>query len=172
MPCDMIVPAVGSPTPTFSLLPQKYREAILNGLYRHIIPPKVPNLAFAGFNHSFLHIPGVEIASLWLLAKWLGYLVMPPRDAMNASISRVHEWKAQHSLPDSGINFGVSSRYHQYFDLLLGDLRMRKYRKMPNVIAEIFGWYQPSDYTGLCEEFREMMASNGTQKWKCLDVDM
>jgi AraC family transcriptional regulator len=66
--CDVVVLSLGSQTPVFPLLPQKYRhllEVHKDGvqLYRHLIHPGIPNLGFVGFNHGFLHVPAVEIGT-------------------------------------------------------------------------------------------------------------
>jgi hypothetical protein len=40
----------------------------------------------------------------------------------------------------------VNTRFQEYIDIMLADLRISPYRKLPNVFAEVFGPYQPSDY--------------------------
>jgi dimethylaniline monooxygenase (N-oxide forming) len=68
IPCDVVVLSTGYLTPVFPFLPEKYRE-ILEAendgpqLYRHLIHPRIPRLAFAGFNHGYMHVPTVEIGT-------------------------------------------------------------------------------------------------------------
>src|ERR1700751_650168 len=62
--CDVVVMSLGSPSPRFPFLPAEHRaalEAEPDGaqLYRHLWHPRIPRVAFAGFNHGFLHVPGV-----------------------------------------------------------------------------------------------------------------
>ncbi|MFT7459154.1 MAG: dimethylaniline monooxygenase (N-oxide forming), partial [Planctomycetota bacterium] len=57
--CDQVVLCLGSEAPSFPFLEDKYRqilEAEIDGiqLYRHLLHPRIPNLAFAGFNHGFM----------------------------------------------------------------------------------------------------------------------
>ena len=47
----------------------------------------------------------------------------------------------------------VSTRFQQYNDILLKDLGLSPYRKLPNVPAEIFGRYGSADYKGVVEEY-------------------
>ena len=80
--CDVVVLSLGSGSPTFPFLPDKYRallESESDGvqLYRHLLHPEVPRIAFAGFNHGFMHVPAVEIGMLWLSALLAGDLTLP-----------------------------------------------------------------------------------------------
>jgi hypothetical protein len=73
IPCDVVVLSTGYRTPTFPFLPDMYRvllEVEKDGvqLYRHLLHPRIPQLAFAGFNHGYMHVPSVEIGTQWLCA--------------------------------------------------------------------------------------------------------
>jgi hypothetical protein len=94
IPCDLVVLSVGNQTPSFPFLPAKYRqwlEAEADGmqLYRHVIHPRIPRLAFAGFNHGFIHVPAVEVATLCLCTHLRGELEVPSVDEMEQSIEYV-----------------------------------------------------------------------------------
>ena len=71
--CDLVVLSLGSEISSFPFLPEKYRQILESEsdgpqLYRHLIHPRIPGIGFAGFNHGFMHIPSVELGTLWLCA--------------------------------------------------------------------------------------------------------
>jgi dimethylaniline monooxygenase (N-oxide forming) len=162
--CDLVVLSLGSLTPVFPFLPSKYRQLLevdKDGvqLYRHLIHPSIPNLAFAGFNHGFLHVPAVEIGALWLCAYLQGELQLPSLEKMEQDVEHIRHWKESyiHFEPTRGC--GVNTRFHQYLDILIQDLGVSPYRKMPNVFAEIFGRYNCSDYRDVLEEYNRTRTS-------------
>jgi dimethylaniline monooxygenase (N-oxide forming) len=156
--CDVVVLSLGSQPPAFPFLPEKYRhllEAHNDGvqLYRHLIHPSIPNLGFVGFNHGFLHVPAVEIGTLWLCAALDGELELPAIEQMEQDIEQVRQWKHKHIPFEPARGSGVNVRYQQYIDILLRDLGVSPYRKMPNLFAEIFARYHCADYKDVVEEY-------------------
>jgi dimethylaniline monooxygenase (N-oxide forming) len=156
--CDVVVLSLGSQTPVFPFLTEKYRhlsEVQKDGvqLYRHLIHPSIPNLGFVGFNHGFLHVPAVEIGTLWLCAYLEGSLELPSVEQMEQDIEQVRQWKNEHIHFEPTRGSGVNVRYQQYIDILLRDLEVSPYRKMPNIFAEIFDRYNCSDYKNVLEEY-------------------
>jgi dimethylaniline monooxygenase (N-oxide forming) len=167
IPCDVVVLSLGSQAPVFPFLPEKYRhllEVHKDGvqLYRHLIHPRIPNLAFVGFNHGFLHVPAVEIGTLWLCAHLAGELDLPSVEQMEQAIAQIQQWKSTHIHFESTRGCGVNVRYQQYIDILLQDLGVSPYRKMPNVFAEIFDIYNCSDYKNVLEEYNHNRKSRTT----------
>ena len=157
--CDQVVLCLGSETPTFPFLEDKYRqilEAENDGvqLFRHLLHPKIPNLAFAGFNHGFMHIPSAEVAMLWLAAYLNNDLQIPSAEDMEASMEKVQQWKREHIQFEPSRSCAVNTRFQQYNDIMLKDLGLSPYRKMPNLFAEIFGEYGASDYKDLHAEYK------------------
>jgi len=156
---DQVVLSVGSATPTFPFLPPEHR-ALLEGepdgaqLYRHLVHPRIPGLGFAGYNHGFMHVPGVEAGALWLSALWKGELTLPPTDEMEAAVAHIRAWKRAHVRYEPSRGVAVSTRFQQYLDILLMDLGLSPYRKLPNPIAELFARYGASDYAGLVQEYQ------------------
>ena len=146
-------------SPRFPFFPDRYRqllEAENDGvqLYRHLLHPRIPNVAFAGFNHGFMHVPAVEVGMLWLAA-WLdGDLALPSADDMLQSMTRVLEWKRRYINYEPSRSCAVNTRFQQYIDILLKDLGVSPYRKMPNILAELFSQYGAADYRGILEEYR------------------
>lgn len=156
--CDVVVLSLGSQPSVFPFLPEKYRHLLeihKDGvqLYRHLVHPSIPNLGFVGFNHGFLHVPAVEIGTLWFCAYLAGELELPSVEQMEQDIEKVRQWKNEHIRFEPTRASGVNVRYQQYIDILLRDLQVSPYRKMPNILAEIFGRYHCSDYKNVPEEY-------------------
>lgn len=156
--CDQVILCLGSQTPSFPFFADKYRrilEAENDGiqLYRHLLHPKIPNLAFAGFNHGFMHVPAAEVSMVWLAAYLNKDLLLPSSEEMQASMQRVLEWKRQHINYEPSRSCAVNTRFQQYIDIMLKDLGISPYRKMPNLFAELFSQYGASDYRGVLAEY-------------------
>ena len=159
IPCDLVILSLGSQTPIFPFLPEQYRELLeceADGaeLYRHLIHPRIPRLAFAGFNHGFMHVPAVEVGTLWLCAYWRGELQLPSIEEMERSLEHVREWKRANIQFEPSRSNAVNTRFQQYIDILLKDLELSPYRKLPNPLAEVFGRYGAADYRGIVEEYQ------------------
>ena len=82
IPCDVVVASIGCEYPSFPFLKAEYRQCLEQEggcqLYRHLIHPRIPNVGFAGFNHSFLHTTCCELGTLWLIAVMRRELLLPP----------------------------------------------------------------------------------------------
>jgi hypothetical protein len=136
--CDMVVLSLGFLTPVFPFLPAKYRqlmEAEDDGvqLYRHLIHPRVPRFALAGYNHGFLHVPTVEVGAQWLCAYLCQELELPSVEEMEHSIEVIRHWKRANIKFEHARSCSVSTRFQQYIDILLKELDVSPYRKMPNI---------------------------------------
>ena len=167
IPCDLVVLSLGFLTPIFPFLPAKYRtilESENDGvqLYRHLIHPRVPRLAFAGYNHGFLHVPAVEIGTQWLCAYLRQELELPSVPEMEQSIEHIRAWKRENIRFEHARSCAVSTRFQQYLDIMLNELEVSPYRKMPNILAEVFGRYQASDYQGVFAEYERQKAKRTT----------
>lgn len=163
IPCDLVVLSLGYATMRFPFLPERCRallETEHDGpqLYRHLLHPRIPRLSFAGCNQSFLTVPGVDISMLWLGALLQGDLELPSPAEMEAHIEEIRRWKHEHVLFDSSRATAVSTRFHQYVDVLLGDLGLSPFRK-GNPVAEVLGAYTAADYDGLFEAYERARAS-------------
>lgn len=175
LPCDVVVLSTGYLTPTFPFLPAPYR-AWLEGeqdgpqLYRHMLHPRIPRLAFAGFNHGYMHVPTVEIGTQWLCAYLCGELELPSTEEMERSIAKVREWKRANIKFENARACAVSTRFQQYIDILLKELGVSPYRKLPNPFAELFSRYEASDYQGVYEEYERANAKR-TAPLKTLPLD-
>lgn len=158
---DVVCVCVGNEAPSYPYLPERYRSLLEQqaggpALYRHLIHPEIPRLGFAGYNHGFLHIALCEVGALWSAAALRGDLELPSVAEMKASAERVSRWKQEHSAYESTFNLAVNTRYQQYIDILLQDLGLSQWRKLPNIPAEIFLRYDPTDYRGIVPEFQRL----------------
>ena len=173
VPADLVLLAIGHKVPDFPFLPEPYRglmraEPDGTPLYRHVLNPRIPRLAFAGFNHGFLHVPAVELAMIWVGALLRGDVLLPSSDEMLASAGRVHEWKRAHTQFEPTRAYLISNHFHQYFDVLLGDLGVTPWRK-GNRNAEINAPYGPADYATVFEEY-EQARTSGPRRTLPLDT--
>jgi hypothetical protein len=158
IPCDLVMLSVGYLMPKFPFLPAKYRALLENEnggtqLYRHLIHPRIPRLGFSGFNHGYMHVPAVEIGTQWLCAYFKDELELPSMETMERCMQSVRSWKLANMRFENAGMYAVSTRFQQYIDVLLKELNVSPYRKLPNVFAEIFGRYESSDYRGVWEEY-------------------
>jgi hypothetical protein len=175
IPCDVVILSVGYLTPRFPFLPEKYRsmlETEKDGaqLYRHLIHPRVPRLAFAGFNHGYMHVPTVEIGTQWLCAYLRGELELPSVEEMERSIENVRTWKRENIKFENARSCAVSTRFQQYIDIMLKELDVSPYRKLPNLFAEVFSRYEAYDYKGVYEDYERKKAKR-TAPLKTLSLD-
>jgi len=155
---DLVVLSVGSGSPVFPFLPAKYRELLESAadgvqLYRHMLHPAIPKLAFAGYNHGFMHIPAAETGALWLAAVLGGDLELPAPEFQLQSMERIQAWKRDHIQYEPSRSCAVSTRFQQYIDAMLIELGISPYRKLPNVAAECFARYGASDYAGVVDAY-------------------
>jgi dimethylaniline monooxygenase (N-oxide forming) len=175
IPCDMVILSLGYLPPTFPFLPDKYRlllESEKDGpqLYRHLLHPRIPRLAFAGFNHGYMHVPSAEVGTQWLCAYLRGELALPSPEQMEESIEHVRLWKQANIKFENARSCAVSTRFQQYMDILLNELQVSPYRKLPNPLAELFSRYEASDYKNIYDEY-ERAKSKRTSPLKPLPLD-
>jgi cation diffusion facilitator CzcD-associated flavoprotein CzcO len=159
---ELVVLAIGNDKPSFAYLPEAYRQMMTaedDGvqLYRHIVHPRIPRLAFIGYNHGVFHIPASELGAIWIEALISGDLELPPVEEMEDRSRRVAAWKRANTNFEPQRGFTTSNHFHQYFDVLLADLAVNPRRKK-NAMAEIFSPYSAADYAGVAEEYRQARA--------------
>lgn len=151
---DLVILCTGFKNSGLSYLPQEYQHLEEEDglyLYKHILHPEIPDLAFIGFNHSFLHIPTCEISVHWLCNVLNGNLLLPSKEDQMKYIQDLKDWKRNnlHFEPVRAMNVG--SRFLHYIDELLNDLGLNTGRKS-NPLEELFGEYVPSDWKELKHE--------------------
>ena len=156
--CDKVVLCVGSEKPRFPFLPEKYRRLLEREhdgvqLYRHVLHPDIPRFACAGYNHGFMHVPAAEVGTIWLCAYLDGDIRLPARAEMLRSIETTREWKRKYINFEPSRSCAVNTRFQQYIDILLQELGISPYRKMPNLLAELFVQYGAEDYRNILDEY-------------------
>ncbi len=171
---DTVIVAVGYKAPEFSFLPEKFRKLMTKDadgaqLYRHVIHPGIPRLAFAGFNHCYMHMAGVEIATLWYGAVIAGQLQLPSEDEMLACTARITAWKQKNSLFEPTRAYGVGGRFHNYLDILLAELGLKAKRKS-GALRDHFLPYLAKDYAGVFDEYERLIAKTAAPR-KSLPFD-
>lgn len=93
-------------------------------LYRTILPPTQPGLAFNGYNSSFFSPLSAEIGALWIAGYLMGDLKLPPQDEQLRVTDERLAWmeertEGKHAKGTNIIPFSM----HQ-IDELLADLRL------------------------------------------------
>ncbi len=72
---------------------------------------------------------------------------------MERAVEHVRSWKRANIHFEPSRSCAVNTRFQQYLDIMLADIDVSPYRKLPNVVAEVFGPYGPADYAGVVDEF-------------------
>ena len=67
---------------------------------------------------------------------------------------KVQQWKRDYVNFEPSRSCAVNTRFQQYLDVILKDLGLNPYRKLPNILAELFSQYGPDDYVDIFEEYR------------------
>ena len=116
-------------------------------LYRNILPPRVPSLAFVGFNSSIASPLAAEVAAHWLAAHWGGRMTLPAPDAMLEHVAAELEWRMAR-WPEStrGLRNACVGLQHHYMDALMRE--MGRAPKVPGPRAALHAM-RPSDYATL-----------------------
>lgn len=160
IPVDVVVLAIGYKKPALPFLPEPARTEFATEpdgaqLYRHMLHPDLPNLAFAGFNHNTLHITSAEIAATWIAAVLRGDIVLPGREAMEKSIAHIRDWKRANTVFEPTRAYWVGQHFHNYLDVLLMELGVEPNRKK-NKLKHWFDHHTPADYAGVADEYERV----------------
>jgi dimethylaniline monooxygenase (N-oxide forming) len=117
-------------------------------LYRHMLHPDLPNIAFLGRASTFLSIVTYSVQARWLTEAVSGRVTVPGRDAMLAEIALMQRWKRSWMPFSSARSARVLLHMANYHDELLRDFGANPFRKR-GVFAplkELMAPYQSSDY--------------------------
>ena len=152
---DLVIFATGWQQDMSFLSNELLHKVYTNGysqLYRHILPPTVPNLGFIGQASSFASQLTFEIGAHWLSEHFLGSLHIPSVEKMNQEIDRAHEW-ANNNLANRGSEGFIGPFISTYVDDLLDEMGLNTKREK-GFIREYFTLYSPSRIAGLGNERR------------------
>lgn len=132
-------------------LSAQLRDAVLsNGrfkLYRFILPPQEPRLAFLGYASSVACQFTSEVGAHWLSQHFLGKLELPTIEAMEEEIARVHDWTSE-AMPGRDQGYFIGPFLAHYADDLLRDMGLPTRRKS-SVLAEYMAPFWPDRYATL-----------------------
>lgn len=147
IPCDVVIFGTGYRSDT-GFMPDAFcraQEADGVYLYRHIIHPDLPNMAFIGRAASFSNCLTSHLASVWLAHLLKGRFQLPARDQMLAEIQAIKDWKRSFMPAISSRASVVNLHMLHYHDDLLRDFGADPYRKA-NRLSEWLKDYRPADY--------------------------
>lgn len=118
-------------------------------LYRNILPPRLPDIAFVGsevstFNNILTH----AMQAKWLQQVLSGAIQLPAAGRMEASIEREQAWKRTWMPPTSARASIFQLHMPKYHDLICKDIGV-PHRRKGNPLAELFMPYCAADYTAL-----------------------
>lgn len=156
LPADVIVCATGFRQDA-SFLDESLQRTVQDPegvfhLYRNLVHPDVPRLAFVGYNSSLYSQLTSEIGARWAARWFMGELRLPPRNAMLAHMEAKWAWVRQNR--PLGVASGtciIPFTFH-YVDDLLRDLGARAVRRPLNRLREVMLPVDPSVYADLKAE--------------------
>ncbi len=126
-------------------------------LYRNVLPPEEPQLAFVGFNSAIASPLAAEVAAHWLAAHWGGRMALPSRARMHEHIAAELAWRLEH-WPEMtrALRNACVGLQHRYMDDLLREMGLKP--KVPGLRAAIRA-LNPADYAALLAPAKEPLAS-------------
>jgi dimethylaniline monooxygenase (N-oxide forming) len=86
---------------------------------------------------------------------------------MEASVQRVANWKRDNIAFEPTRSYLILTRFQQYLDILMQDLGLSPYRKMPNIFSEMFSRYGADDYRTVQSEYQTNLKYRKTPLRPC-----
>lgn len=132
-------------------------------LFRHMLHPDLPNLAFLGRASTFLSIVTYSLQARWLAEAIAGRVALPDREAMLAEIALMQRWKRSWMPFSSARSARVLLHMANYHDELLRDFGANPFRKQGTFapLKELIAPYQSSDYREIVSgEWRDQTSLN------------
>jgi dimethylaniline monooxygenase (N-oxide forming) len=145
--CDTVIFGTGYQS-NYAFLPDAFKKSKETDgvyLYRHIIHPDLPNMAFIGRAATFSNSLTSHLASVWLVNLLKGKFQLPDREQMLAEIQAIKDWKRGFMPAISSRATVIKLHMTHFHDELLIDFGANHYRKK-NIFAEWLTDYRPSDY--------------------------
>lgn len=157
LPCDVLVFGTGF-TKNYGLLDISVQEKLniqSDGLflYKNIMPPSIPNMAFIGaevstFNNILTHALQAE----WLARLLDGKIPIASRVEQLVEVEKVQAWKRTWMPPTSARASIWQLHMMKYHDDLLKSMGENHLRKGGNKLAEMFSPYCAADYRDIFAE--------------------
>lgn len=136
-------------------------------LYRHILPTRVPGLAFVGYNSSFFCNLTSEMGALWLAEYLDGNLDLPAADAMEAQIKEHLNWRQQFRQNSLYRNASVYPFNLTYVDWLLQDMKARL--PLGSLLSEWLVVVEPAHYAAVK---KSIMARRQTEQIEGIPISV
>ncbi|MDX1711627.1 MAG: NAD(P)-binding domain-containing protein [Rhodovibrionaceae bacterium] len=117
-------------------------------LYRHMLHPAVPGLAFIGRASTVCSILTYSLQARWLAELLKGAHSLPDADVMRHDIEQMRSWKRSWMPPSGARSARLIIHMQHYHDELVKDLGVSPLRKR-GVFAplkELIFPYEPADY--------------------------
>eukprot|EP00933_Yihiella_yeosuensis_P061563 TRINITY_DN64393_c0_g1_i1.p1 TRINITY_DN64393_c0_g1~~TRINITY_DN64393_c0_g1_i1.p1 ORF type:complete len:624 (-),score=130.98 TRINITY_DN64393_c0_g1_i1:155-2026(-) len=153
--CDLVVYGTGFKK-SYDIFDSTFVQPKLNiqkdglYLYRNIIPPQVPYLAFVGCEVStFNNIMTHGLQALWLKKVLTGEIKLPSAGQMMKTMELEQAWKRSWMPPSSARSSIWQLHMVKYHDNLVKDMGESHKRKGWNIFGECFAPYSAWDYRAL-----------------------
>ena len=160
---DLVILATGWRR-DLSFLSEELRARVFkNGrfhLFRRILLPGQPRLAFLGFFPTLTCPLSSEIGAYWTVQNFTGNMTLPPVEEMDRQIEQLENW-AKQRVPESEDGIFTGPYISHYVDELMHDMGMPTQRTS-NFLSEYLGTFLPSRYGTLGQELTA--AREGTLK--------
>jgi cation diffusion facilitator CzcD-associated flavoprotein CzcO len=150
VPAQTIVFATGFKLDCGFLEPTQ-RTALFDGhgvpqLYRFLVCPDIPALAFNGYNGGGVSQLMAEIGARWIAEMLAGTLKLPDVPQMRAQIDRdLAQWRAAVGT-ERGLGFYASPFSFAYLDQLLADMGKPPADSGKSLLRRYFTAVDPADY--------------------------
>ena len=120
-------------------------------LYRHMLHPDVPGLAFIGRAATICSMLTYSLQARWLGELLKGRFELPSADAMRREIAKMKAWKRSSMPPSEARSARLILHMQHHHDELVADLGVSPLRKR-GVFAplkELIFPYEPGDYSAI-----------------------
>jgi dimethylaniline monooxygenase (N-oxide forming) len=120
-------------------------------LYRHILHPELPRLAFIGNASTISSVLTYSLQARWLGDLLVGKLILPSQKVMHREIDDLREWKRRWMPPSPQRGARLILHMLHYHDELVRDLGATPLRKLGFFapLKELIAPYQPRDYRSI-----------------------
>ena len=117
-------------------------------LYRQIVPPDVPGLAFVGYASTITSTLTYNLQARWLADLIAGRHALPPVAEMHGNLAAQRAWKRRTMPFSRGRAARLLLHMLHYHDELMSDLGLTPLRKRGwyAPFKEVFAPYEPRDY--------------------------
>lgn len=146
---DMVILGTGFKA-GISFLESKYRQKIIDNeghfhLYRNILHPDVPNMAFIGYASSFFNPLSSEVSTWWLMEYLRGSMKLPAANYMHQEITEQLQW-LKDNMFDSTVGNCTAPYSFQYLEELIEDMGIKVTGKDGIPIQGMMEVLKPSAY--------------------------